>query len=94
MRCDDVFKIQILIFCAHQHTLKRILYSINVLNFHATYFCTFISDNNHQSLSGDFKEVWVIVKSNAAVGGVALCIAVPAILFLRFPFMLKFAVGR
>lgn len=43
---------------------------------------------------GDYKEVWVIVKSNAAVGGVALAIAVPAILFLRFPFMLKFAIGK
>jgi hypothetical protein len=43
---------------------------------------------------GDYKEVWVIAKSNAAVGGVALCIAVPAILFLRFPFMLKFAIGK
>ena len=44
-------------------------------------------------LLGDYKEVWVIAKSNAAVGGAALCIAVPAILFLRFPFMLKFAIG-
>ena len=62
--------------------------------YHLTYICTSISDNYHQSLLGDFKEVWVIVKSNAAVGGVALCIAVPAVLFLRFPFMLKFAIGR
>ena len=71
-----------------------------ILNFmrnyyHLTCFCTSISDNYHQSfLTGDFKEVWIIVKSNAAVGGVALCIAVPAVLFLRFPFMLKFAVGK
>ena len=36
----------------------------------------------------------MIVKSNAAVGGVALCIAVPAVLFLRFPFMLKLAIGK
>ena len=62
--------------------------------YHIAYFCISISNNHRLFLIGDFKEVWVIVKSNAAVGGVALCIAVPAVLFLRFPFMLKFAVGR
>ena len=41
-------------------------------------------------MTGDWGEVWKVVKGNA---GVVVAVVVPAALFLRFPFMMRIALG-